>query len=45
MGQMRYAANILIEKLRGRDYIGRHNHRWKSNIETYLREMGCEDVN
>jgi hypothetical protein len=32
------------EKLNGRDYMGRHRHRWKHNIKINLRETVCEDV-
>jgi hypothetical protein len=44
MGEMRYAYNILVEKLEKKRPLERYRHRWESNIRTDLREIRWEIV-
>jgi hypothetical protein len=37
------AYKILVRKPE-RDTLGRPRHRWKDNIRTNLREIGCKGV-
>jgi hypothetical protein len=42
--EMRNACNILVGKPEGKRPLGRRRHRWKDNIEMYVREIGWEVV-
>jgi hypothetical protein len=40
-GKMRNAYQILLEILKGRDYLG-DTRRWEDNIKTDFKEIVCE---
>jgi hypothetical protein len=44
MGELRGAANILVERPEERRPLGRPRRRWEVNIKMDLREIGFGDV-
>jgi hypothetical protein len=41
MGERRGKYRVLVGKPEGRRPLGRPRRRWKDNIKTDLREVGC----
>jgi len=45
MGEIRNTYDILVGRPDGKRQLGRHKHRWESNIIIELRDTGWEGVN
>jgi len=43
-GERRDVYRVLMGKLEGKRQLGRHRHRWESNIKIDLQEVGCGGV-
>ena len=44
MGEGRGLYRVLVGKLEVKRPLGRHRRRWEDNIQMYLQEVGCGDM-
>jgi hypothetical protein len=44
MVEMRNSYKILAGELQGKRPRGRTRRRWEDNIETDIKDMGCDDA-
>jgi hypothetical protein len=44
MREKRNAHKIVFEKSKRKRPLGKYRHRWKDNIQMYLKEIICQDV-
>jgi hypothetical protein len=45
MVETRNAYQIFIKKSKGKRQLMGTSHIWEFNIQMYLEDLGCEDVN